>query len=198
MNQNTCTPNLYQLKNEYTRVKNATVFLSGIQHLLSNLEEFVMGINSQLANDVYKLFHGGKLSISELATETGVSESTLYRSSYAFIDTPSALPITLRNLLLVMKAQGNYKVLKTISNYCGFLLARLPTARRNKKSSREKINELQSLQVETIQNLLEFDATHTPATRTKCINSLLKNSEYEVGLIRDLKYDFGQLEIVFD
>jgi len=149
----------------------------------------------ELGRLVYGLIRHGRYSTERISNETGISASTINRNAYSFMDTPSALPISLGNTILIMQCQNDFRVHKHISNYLGFLLARLPRAARNRKSTTDKINELQDLQVKAIRSLLEYQRMPLAPNRDSVIQTLLRCMEYETSVVRDLKFNFHQLEL---
>lgn len=152
---------------------------------------------TRLSKELYATIHGRKLTIAELSAATDLSESLLYRSALAYTETPSATPPSLRLVILVMKATRDFRVLKFICNYFGFICLRLPRVGRNKKDNLVKISELQELHAVTIQYLLEYARNPTKDSQKNSVKSLYLCIEYQTGIIRDLRYNFHQLELPF-
>ncbi len=154
-----------------------------------------------LAKLTYSLIHHGRYNQKRMSEEIKkrygikIGKSTINRNAYSFMGTTSELPITLRNLIVYMEAQNDFKVLKTICNYFGFIMSRLPRTARNRKACEEKINDLQSLYSKIIQALIDYKKMPLADNRAHAIRMLLKGTEYETGLIRDLKHNLNQLEL---
>ncbi len=150
---------------------------------------------AEMAHTYYALIHQGRYSVSKLSEITGIPETTIYRNAMGFMDVSSGLTPSLKNTILYMKTQRNFSVLKLIANYCGFILGKLPRVGRNKKDTAEKIADLQELHAKTIRCLLEYNRMPLALNRADAIKMLVRSIEYEASLVRDLKFNFHQLEL---
>ena len=124
-----------------------------------------------------------------------ISVGLLSRNAYSFTTTTSSRSINLENTIMLMDIQNDFSILKHIDNHFGFIQSRLPRVARNKKDTDDKINELQAIHLKVIECLLEYKRTPLAANRSKAIRTLVKSIESSTAIIRDLKYDFHQLEI---
>lgn len=152
---------------------------------------------ARLSKEIWKTIHGGKLTIKELAEKTQIPENTLYRSALAYADTPSAMRPSLKLIILVMQATRDFRILKFMCNYFGFLIVRLPRVARCKKNTLDKVRDLQQQYVDNVDYLLEYDRNPSKENRTNCIKALFLSIEAETSVIRSLRSNWHQLELEF-
>lgn len=110
--------------------------------------------NNSIKSCLYETIHRNKKSVVQLADETGISSSYLYRS--ALPTDESGVRFPLDYLLPLMKATDNYSVLKHIANLCGFILISLPKFKINKKEKNEFISDYQESTVNAAKKLISF------------------------------------------
>jgi len=79
-----------------------------------------------IAAAIYETIHKSKLSIDELADEIGCSPSLLYKISN--INEPVELKLS--RLIPLMRATKNYSILKHLAHRSGFILVKVPRARK--------------------------------------------------------------------
>jgi len=103
---------------------------------------------------LYETIHRNRKSVAQLADETSISSSYLYRS--ALPTDESGVRFPLDYLIPLMKATGNYSVLKHIANLCGFVLVALPKIKVNKKEKNAFISEYQESTVNAAKKLIGF------------------------------------------
>lgn len=110
--------------------------------------------NNSIKSCLYETIHRNKKSVAQLADETGISSNYLYRS--ALPTDESGVRFPLDYLLPLMKATGNFSVLKHIANLCGFILIPFPRFKQNKKEKNEMIAEYQDSTVTATKKLIAF------------------------------------------
>lgn len=149
----------------------------------------------KLSKKFYQCVHQGRYTVSELAELTGIPASTIYRSAMGFVENASGMPPNVRTFLEIQKAQGNWKPLKFVCNWHGFLFVRLPRVARDRKSPLEKIRHLQEHYLVVIQYLLDYDRHPTRERLNNASKALYLSIEAESAILRDLRYNFHQLEL---
>lgn len=102
----------------------------------------------------YETLHRGRKTIEEISTQTGISKSSLYR--YGLPVESSGLDIPLRKLVPIMKAAGNYSILKILNTSCGFLPVRVPRAARCKLDDEKMVSRYQRTCNDAVNRLLQF------------------------------------------
>ena len=110
----------------------------------------------------YETLHRSSKNIEQISTETGFNKSSLYR--YGLPIESSGLDIPLRKLTPIMKAAGNYSILKTLAGANGYLLVRAPRAARNKLDDDRMVNAYQKNCNTAVHKLLIF--LERPTTKT--------------------------------
>jgi len=81
-----------------------------------------------LPQTIWETVHKSKLSVPELADEVGCSVDTLYKT--ANVNMPAELKVSW--LIPLIRATGNASILKHIATRLGYVLVRVPRARRMK------------------------------------------------------------------
>jgi len=110
--------------------------------------------NNSIKSYLYETIHRNKKSVMQLADETSISSSYLYRS--ALPTDESGVRFPLDYLIPLMKATNNFSVLKHIANICGFVLITLPHLKKNKKEKNEFVSEYQEATVNAAKKLINF------------------------------------------
>jgi len=90
-----------------------------------------------LAKTVYLTVHQAKYSVEELADRVGCSASMLYRASNP---EDQEVDIKLRWLIPLMEATKDYRLLRHLASRLGFILVKIPRARRMKPEELAKHN----------------------------------------------------------
>lgn len=105
-----------------------------------------------LSETLYNTVHRSKKPAKVLADETGISYNYLARMS---MDTSSGVSFNLKFLVPLMKAAGNYEILKTLNQLCGYLPPVRPP-RGWKKSPKQEVHQYQQAFNQLIGLLLAF------------------------------------------
>lgn len=95
-----------------------------------------------------------KRSVSQLADETGISSSYLYRACNP--EEESNVRFPLDYFVPLMKATNNFSVLKHIANLCGFVMVLLPRLKVNKKEKNQFVADYQEATVAATKKLIDF------------------------------------------
>ncbi|NMB83025.1 MAG: hypothetical protein GYA14_14530 [Ignavibacteria bacterium] len=149
--------------------------------------------NNSIKSCLYETIHRNKKSVAQLADETGISSSYLYRS--ALPTDESGVRFPLDYLLPLMKATNNYSVLKHIANLCGFVLTPLPHLKKNKKEKNEMIAEYQDSTVTATKKMIVFFNSPTEDNFNEATKSLHDVLEKSCSAKHIIEKEFsGQLE----
>jgi Tfp pilus tip-associated adhesin PilY1 len=109
-------------------------------------------------NSIKHLLHAtlltSKKSVSQLADETAISASYLYRACNP--EDESNVRFPLDYFVPLMKATNNYSVLKHIANLCGFVLTLLPKLKVNKKEKNQFVSDYQEATVNATKKLIDY------------------------------------------
>jgi hypothetical protein len=189
-----CPQNLYQLKNEYTRVKECSPILPGILQILPTLKEIIMNFWAELGKQVSQTIRQGRLPIDELSDEVNVSTNLLYQNAQYFIDFGGKSP-TLETIILCMDRQKDFKILKLICRRFNFNCSKNLAYPKNHETNLERFYELQKrymkitgLFAQLIKNPIDEIINKIAVAIDECIN-------YELAILRSLRVQSGQLEL---
>ena len=141
---------------------------------------------------IYKTLHHSKISISEIADELGLSESSLYRWG---LPEPSGSKMPLEYLLPLMRVTRNYGILKHIANRAGFLLVKMPRVAKNKKKEREQVFEYSELTTKAVRKLIEYFEDPTLERRQEIEDILIRVAEESISIKKGIERGF-QLELL--
>lgn len=148
----------------------------------------------RLSHALYQTVHG-KFSVREISEATGIPENTIYRSATGFLPGSGISP-SLRNVVLIMKATRDFRVLRFIANWFGFMLVRHPRCRRNRAEDRIWVSQLQAYHLAAAESLLAYQAVPSVKNLKLCIAALYLAMEYQAGIVKALKHAH-QLEFQF-
>lgn len=129
-------------KNDYLAVDLCEV-------IIKHLEDKRM---MNLADAKYRTIH--HRGIDTVATETGITKSTLYR--YALPTDQSGLDIPLEKLVPIMNSAKHYEILKIVAASCGFIPIKVPRAAYSKRDESEIVHHYQNVCSEAVAKLLKF------------------------------------------
>ncbi len=145
---------------------------------------------------LYNTIHRNTKTIDDIADEIGVSSNSLYRYC---IEGESGSEMPARRLVPLMKATGNFELLKHMAYLCGFVCIKMPKYLKVKADEFELINEYQESTVKAARLLkLFFDNpndknyNNVSVALREVIEKSVTNNEY------CKKTHTGQLEINFD
>jgi len=175
-----------QLKSCFTLLKKALKIL-----IERNLMFF-----ERLSHELYRTVHGGRFTVREISEATGIPENTLYRSAQGFLPNGSGISPSLKNVILIMKATRDYRTLRFIANWFGFLLVRHPRCRRNLESNQMRVTQLQGYHLAAAESLLAYESAPNMKNLKLAISALYLSMEYQAGIIKGLKHAH-QLEFQF-
>lgn len=105
----------------------------------------------ELKKILYKTVHRKAESVEEIADRVGCSASLLYRCAN-INDAQARFP--LEKLLPLMRATGDYSILKHLASRSGFILYKLPAKIKPKKIA--DLNEYQGSFTDAFRALLDF------------------------------------------
>jgi len=145
---------------------------------------------------LYNTIHRNRKTIDQIADEIGVSSNSLYRYC---IEGESGSEMPARRLVPLMKATGNYELLKHIAYLCGFVCIKMPKFIKVKTDEFEVINEYQEVTVKATRELKTFFDNPNTETYEKVSRALREVIEKSVSNQEYCKKAYkGQLEINFD
>lgn len=110
--------------------------------------------NDSIKMLLYETVHRNKKPVKQLADETGISSSYLYKACLP--EDESGVRFPLDFFVPLMKATNNYSVLKHIAQICGFVLTSLPKPKLNRKEKNSFVNEYQNITVTAAKHLIKF------------------------------------------
>lgn len=110
--------------------------------------------NDSIKMLLYETVHRNKKPVKQLADETGISSSYLYKACLP--EDESGVRFPLDYLIPLMKATNNFSILKHIASLCGFVLITLPRLKVNRKEKNAFINEYQQVTVNAAKHLINF------------------------------------------
>ncbi len=113
-----------------------------------------------------------KKSVNQLADETGMSSSYLYRACNPEDESNARFPLDY--LLPLMLATKNYSVIKHLANLCGFILIELPKPCANNKEKNKFVSEYQQCTLDATKHLMAFFEDPTENNFKSATVSLLK------------------------
>lgn len=95
-----------------------------------------------------------KKSVQQLADETALSASYLYRACNP--EDESNVRFPLDYLIPLMNATNNYSIIKHIASICGFVLTTLPKPKFNKVEKNKFVTQYQETTVTAAKHLIKF------------------------------------------
>jgi hypothetical protein len=141
---------------------------------------------------LYKTIHRNAKSAEQLADEIGISYSYLCCAGLPLDE--SGVKFPLENIIPLMKAAGDYSVLKHINQLCGFLMVRAPRGFRSKIDEVLAVNEYNALCSAASKLLMEFFHEPSPAKLEDTNAALQAVMECSASLQKRIK-DFNQMEM---
>lgn len=136
----------------------------------------------------------GADKIKLIAAKTGIPKGTLYR--YGLPVETTGLDIPIRKLVPIMKAAGNYAILRRLAADCGYLLVREPRTPRNRMDSVQLIGKLQKCASEAVQKTVEFFEKPRVAAMSAAASALDDTACTAIGLKKTVLRS-NQLELAF-
>jgi hypothetical protein len=141
---------------------------------------------------LYTTIHRNAKSVAQLADETGISPSYLYRAGLPTDESGVKFPI--EHLIPLMKSSGDYSVLKYLNRLCGFLTVRAPRGFHDKRDEVDAVNEYNTLCSAASKLLMDFFQSPSPAKLEETNSALQAVMEYSASLQKRIK-DFNQMEM---
>jgi len=147
-----------------------------------------------LKSFLYKTIHRNTKTVNQLADETGISASYLYRAGLP--EDQSGVRFPIEYLIPLMKATKDYSVLTHIAKLCGFLLVRVPRVKGSKKEEIDLVEQYQDSTSKAMRCLREFFNQPTQANYDKIDSALYEVMQESAGAQKYVKKSFsGQLEM---
>jgi hypothetical protein len=142
----------------------------------------------------YDTIHRSKKPVKRIAEDTGIKEGTLY--VYGLPAEANGRDIPLAKLLPIMKAAGNYAILKSLNNACGFLMVRIPRAAANKLDEARMVSDYQKLCADTVASLVQY-LEHPDKKNCEAVISNLRMVMAESAGLEKRMRTHHQLELGF-
>jgi DNA-binding phage protein len=143
---------------------------------------------------LHNTLHTSKKSVAQLADETGMSASYLYRACNPEDESNARFPLDY--LLPLMHATKNYSIIKHIANLCGFVLTVLPSPKPNRKEKNAFISEYQDKTVTATKHLIKFFDEPTEENFKTVSDSLQKVLETSINAKISIEKEYsGQMEM---
>jgi len=150
--------------------------------------------NNSIKLLLYETTHRNEKSMMQIADETGISSSYLYRAVSPVDESNVKFP--LEYLVPIMKATGNYSVLKYIANLCGFVLNAMPKLKLNKKEKNEFIADYQDSTVCATKKMIDCFNNLNEKNCKEATDSLNIVLEKTTSAIHTIQKEYsGQLEM---
>lgn len=143
---------------------------------------------------LYETVHKNQKSVEQIADETGISSSYLYRSVLPSDKSGARFPLDY--LIPVMKAADNYSVLKHLASLCGYALLGLPRDLNNTANKSRVLNDFQQATITAASRLLAF-FSDTSKENHEAVNAALQEVIEKSAMLKlQCEKEFsGQLEI---
>jgi len=103
---------------------------------------------------LYETIHRNAKPVAQIADETGISASYLYRAGLPVDE--SGVKFPLDYLLPLMKSTKNYAILKHLAQISGFLLVKVPRVKMHKGDDLELLNGYQEVTIASFRALKSF------------------------------------------
>ncbi|MCU7494730.1 MAG: hypothetical protein HF314_12185 [Ignavibacteria bacterium] len=103
---------------------------------------------------LYQTIHRNKKPVAQIADETGISSSYLYRAGLPVDQSGVKFPV--EKLIPLMKSTNDYSLLEHISKICGFLLVRVPKVKPSKGTTIDIVDNYQESTTKALRALKEF------------------------------------------
>lgn len=147
-----------------------------------------------LKSFLYKTIHRNAKTVSQLADETGISASYLYRAGLP--EDQSGVKFPIEYLIPLMKATKDYSVLAYIAKTCGFLTVKVPRVKGGKNEEIDLVENYQDTTTKALRCLREFFNQPTQENYNKIDNALYEVMQESAGAQKFVKKSFsGQLEM---
>ena len=143
---------------------------------------------------IYKTIHKNKSkkSIEQIADEMGIDVMTLYKYP---LPEPSGSNMPLKRLIPLMKATGDYSLLKHIAAMCEYIVVKVPRFKASKGDSNEIISSYQATSCKAFNDMIEFFKNRSKEIYQKVTESLRAVMEESVGTQKYIDKEFsGQLD----
>ena len=150
-------------------------------------------MKSGLIQKIYKTVHRNKKTVYQIADEIGLSSNSLYKWA---LEGKSGTNLPLKWLVPLMKAAGDYSILKYIAALCGFILVKIPRIAISKKDAFELREEYQEVTSKAQSSLKNFFDKPDPKNYAEVQQALQEVMEKSASAQKYTKkvYD-GQFEM---
>lgn len=113
-----------------------------------------MSKTETIKNILYSTIHRNKKTVAEIADETGISASYLYRAGLPLDESGVKFPIDYA--IPLMKATKDYSLLKHITHLCGFILVKVPSFTNSKMDDIDIVDSYQYATLDAVKRLKDF------------------------------------------
>jgi len=147
---------------------------------------------NSLKEILYQTIHRSRATVPELADILGVSPNYLYKMG---LPTDNGARFPLELLLPLMRATGNYAVLRHLADRSGFLLVKIPRVPRNRQETNQMIAGYQALTTEAIRLLIGYFQEPTREKKRNLLEILNKVAAGSIGIKKRVEQG-NQLELL--
>jgi len=149
-------------------------------------------MNDSIKSILYQTIHRNAKSAAQLADEIGISYSYLCRAGLPADESGVRFPI--EYTVPLMKAAGDYSLLRHLAMLTGHLLVKAPRGFRDKSDEVESVSNYSQLCSSASKLLLEFFRAPSPKLLDETTHALTSVMEYSAALQKRIR-DYNQMEL---
>ena len=146
---------------------------------------------------LYETIHRNKKSVQQLADETAISSSYLYRAGMPMDQSGVRFPVDF--VIPLMKAANDYSILQHIARACDFILVRIPKISSSKLDRENIVSDYQLKTASASNALVKFFSQPSLDNYHNTINTLHAVLECTASTKKYIEKEAtGQFDLLFN